>query len=131
MAIAKVLLVDDDENARFGLGELLESKGFEITTAAGVPEALRLIISETYEFGRFAHWARQQRGEGKPETFTFLGFTHYCATTRKGRARTSVRELHGTRFLQSNLELKVEKSGACIEHEDGKRKHRCQCKTPH
>ena len=30
------------------------------------------------EFGRFAAQNRQQRGEGKTETFTFLGFTHYC-----------------------------------------------------
>ncbi len=30
------------------------------------------------EFGRFAARDRKQRGEGKPETFTFLGFTHYC-----------------------------------------------------
>jgi hypothetical protein len=25
---------------------------------------------------------RQKRGEGKPETFDFLGFTHYCAKRR-------------------------------------------------
>ena len=25
------------------------------------------------------------RGEGKPETFDFLGFAHICSTTRKGR----------------------------------------------
>src|ERR1700680_4293796 len=49
MAIAKVLLVDDDENVRFGLGELLDSKSFEITTAARGPEAFKLIISETYD----------------------------------------------------------------------------------
>ena len=32
--------------------------------------------------GRFAalNWA--ERGQGKPETFTFLGFTHYCGTRR-------------------------------------------------
>jgi RNA-directed DNA polymerase len=30
------------------------------------------------EFGRFAAQNREKRGEGKPETFTFLGFTHYC-----------------------------------------------------
>jgi RNA-directed DNA polymerase len=30
------------------------------------------------EFGRQAARNRKQRGEGKPETFTFLGFTHYC-----------------------------------------------------
>jgi RNA-directed DNA polymerase len=30
------------------------------------------------EFGRFAVRNRKQRGAGKPETFTFLGFTHFC-----------------------------------------------------
>src|SRR5262249_19311440 len=34
------------------------------------------------EFGRFAAQNRKRRGEGKPETFTFLGFTHYCGTSR-------------------------------------------------
>ena len=43
------------------------------------PEKTRLI-----EFGRFAQVNRQQRGEGKPEAFTFLGFTHYCSTDTKG-----------------------------------------------
>jgi RNA-directed DNA polymerase len=37
------------------------------------PDKTRLI-----EFGRFAARNRKQRGEGKPETFTFLGFTHFC-----------------------------------------------------
>ena len=37
------------------------------------PDKTRLI-----EFGRFAARDRKQRGEGKPATFTFLGFTHYC-----------------------------------------------------
>lgn len=30
------------------------------------------------EFGRFARENRKERGEGKPETFDFLGFTHIC-----------------------------------------------------
>jgi RNA-directed DNA polymerase len=30
------------------------------------------------EFGRFAARDRKYRGKGKPETFTFLGFTHFC-----------------------------------------------------
>lgn len=34
------------------------------------------------EFGRFAASNREERGEGKPETFDFLGFTHYCASRR-------------------------------------------------
>ena len=37
------------------------------------PDKTRLI-----EFGRFAARDRKRRDEGKPETFTFLGFTHFC-----------------------------------------------------
>ena len=37
------------------------------------------------EFGRLAATNRARRGAGKPETFNFLGFTHYCSTTRKGK----------------------------------------------
>jgi len=36
------------------------------------------------EFGRYAANNRARRGEGKPETFNFLGFTHYCGQTRRG-----------------------------------------------
>lgn len=36
------------------------------------------------EFGRYAARDRKQRGEGKPETFTFLGFTHFCSTGKNG-----------------------------------------------
>ena len=59
------------------------------------PEKTRLI-----EFGRFAQVNRQQRGEGKPETFTFLGFTHYCSTNTKGhfavRRRTVPQRMRAT-----------------------------------
>jgi RNA-directed DNA polymerase len=34
------------------------------------------------EFGRFATERRARRGQGKPETFNFLGFTHVCDKTR-------------------------------------------------
>src|SRR5436309_3371080 len=36
------------------------------------------------EFGRFAERDRKQRGEGKPETFDFLGFTHISGKDRNG-----------------------------------------------
>ena len=39
------------------------------------------------EFDRFAEANRKRRGEGKPETFDFLGFTHYCSKSRKGYFR--------------------------------------------
>jgi group II intron reverse transcriptase/maturase len=37
------------------------------------------------EFGRFAAQRRRERGEGKPQTFNFLGFTHICSKDRRGR----------------------------------------------
>ena len=37
------------------------------------------------EFGRYAERNRKARGEGRPEAFDFLGFTHCCGKTRKGR----------------------------------------------
>lgn len=37
------------------------------------------------EFGRFAETNRKRRGEGKPESFNFLGFTHVCARARDGK----------------------------------------------
>ncbi len=37
------------------------------------------------EFGRFARDNRSRKGQGKPQTFDFLGFTHCCGTTRKGK----------------------------------------------
>jgi RNA-directed DNA polymerase len=36
-------------------------------------------------FGRFARLNREERGEGKPEAFTFLGFRHMCAENSPGR----------------------------------------------
>ena len=37
------------------------------------------------EFGRFAEQNRERRGESKPETFDFLGFTHICGKNGLGR----------------------------------------------
>jgi group II intron reverse transcriptase/maturase len=42
------------------------------------PDKTRLI-----EFGRYADRERKRRGEGKPETFNFLGFTHFCGQRHK------------------------------------------------
>jgi group II intron reverse transcriptase/maturase len=38
-----------------------------------------------FEFGRFASDRRRRRGQERPETFDFLGFTHCCGTDRQGR----------------------------------------------
>ena len=66
------------------------------------PDKTRLI-----EFGRFAEVNRRKRGEGKPETFDFLGFTHSCSKTRSGRffiRRKTIKK----RFVQKCKEVKQE-----------------------
>ena len=66
-----------DDAVRFmeALRERFAAYGLELH-----PEKTRLV-----EFGRLAEANRRERGERRPETFDFLGFTHYCRTTHKGR----------------------------------------------
>ena len=66
------------------------------------PEKTRLI-----EFGRFAAERRSEAGLGKPETFSFLGFTHYCGKTRKG-AFTIKRQSMAKRMRAKLLEIKAQ-----------------------
>lgn len=39
--------------------------------------------SRLLELGKFAESNRKSRGEGKPETFDFLGFTFFCGRSRR------------------------------------------------
>jgi RNA-directed DNA polymerase len=66
---------EDAERFRDELGGRLAKSGLELH-----PDKTRLI-----EFGRHAARNRAARGEGRPETFSFLGFTHICVTSRGGR----------------------------------------------
>jgi group II intron reverse transcriptase/maturase len=59
------------------------------------------------EFGRWAERNGRGRGGGKPETFNFLGFTHSCAKTRKGRF-TVLRQTMRTRWQAKLKEVKAE-----------------------
>jgi group II intron reverse transcriptase/maturase len=47
--------------------------------------ALHADKTRLIEFGRFARENRRRRGQGKPQTFDFLGFTHCCGRTRRGK----------------------------------------------
>jgi len=67
------------------------------------PEKTRLI-----EFGRFATANRKRKGEGKPETFDFLGFTHYCRSTRKNGRFIVGRKTIAKRMRAKLKELKIE-----------------------
>ncbi len=66
------------------------------------PDKTRLI-----EFGPYADRNRRARGDGKPETFNFLGFTHSCAKTRKGRF-TVLRQTMRTRWQAKLKAVKAE-----------------------
>jgi len=59
------------------------------------------------EFGRFAEENRERRGEGKPETFDFLGFQHISGKNRLGRF-TVRRKTVGKRMRAKLLKLKQE-----------------------
>ena len=67
------------------------------------PEKTRLI-----EFGRFAAQDRERRGEGKPETFTFLGFTHFCGKRRSNGTFTVWRKTAKKRMVAKLQAIKAE-----------------------
>jgi group II intron reverse transcriptase/maturase len=67
------------------------------------PEKTRLI-----EFGRFAASNRDRRGQGKPETFDFLGFTHSCGKTRKTGSFVVLRRTMRKRMAAKLHEVKAE-----------------------
>lgn len=79
----------DAERFQRAVAERLEQFGLKLH-----PDKTRLI-----EFGRFARENRHRRGQGKPQTFDFLGFTHCCGTSRKGKFMvlrlTSAKRLRG------------------------------------
>lgn len=75
------------------------------------------------EFGRFAANTRVKRGDGKPETFDFLGLTHYCGQTRNGWfkvGRTTKRARWQAKLREVRAELRrrmhdaVPKQGAYV-----------------
>lgn len=56
------------------------------------------------EFGRFAEENARRRGQ-KPKTFDFLGFTHYCGHTKKGRFKVK-RKTSAKKYRQKLKEVK-------------------------
>jgi RNA-directed DNA polymerase len=87
---------EDAERLRKDLEERMRKFGLEMNS-----EKTRLI-----EFGRFAIENRERRGEGKPETFDFLGFTHICARTQKDGYFTIKRKSISKRLRKKVKEIK-------------------------
>jgi len=83
------------------------------------PDKTRLI-----EFGRYAAERRKKRGEGKPETFTFLGFTHICGQTKEGKftveRRTIKKRMHAKvkaikAELRKRMHTSIEEVGSWLK----------------
>ena len=88
---------EDAEQFLRQLQERLRKFGLELNL-----EKTRLI-----EFGRYATERREKRGEGKPETFNFLGFTHICGTNHKTGNFTVHRKTIGKRMAARLKELRA------------------------
>ena len=90
-----------EHEARAFLDDLEERmRAFDLTLH---PDKTRLI-----RFGRHAAKQREDRGEGKPETFDFLGFTHFCTRSRKWGSFVIGRKTIKKRLLRRLQEVKTE-----------------------
>jgi Reverse transcriptase (RNA-dependent DNA polymerase) len=107
-----------EHEARTFLDELKERMGkFELALH---PDKTRLI-----RFGRHAAKQREKLGEGKPETFDFLGFTHFCTRSRKWGSfvigRKTIKKRMRAKLLAIKTELRktmhdpIAKTGAWIK----------------
>ncbi len=67
------------------------------------PDKTRLI-----RFGRYAVKQRENLGEGKPETYDFLGFTHFCTRSRKWGSFVIGRKTIKKRMRAKLLAIKIE-----------------------
>ncbi len=89
-ARGEVIIVRYVDDAVFGFQYESDGRAFLEALRERV-EANELTLHPTktrlVEFGRFAASNRTNRGNGKPETFDFLGFTHICGVTRRGKFR--------------------------------------------
>jgi hypothetical protein len=89
---------EDAERFLEQLQERLRKFGLELH-----PDKTRLI-----ESGRFATERRRRRGEGKPETFNFLGFTHICGRSHGTGYFTVYRKTIGKRMAGKLREIRQE-----------------------
>jgi len=106
-----VIIVRYVDDAVFGFQYESDARAFlEALRERLAAHELKLHPTKTrlIEFGRFAASNRRKRGEGKPETFDFLGFTHICSVTRRGKfslRRKTVRKRLRRKLKEVKAEL--------------------------
>jgi hypothetical protein len=64
--------------------------------------------TQLIRFGRHAAKQREELGEGKPETFDFLGFTHFCTRSRKWGTFVIGRKTNKKRMQAKMQAIKIE-----------------------
>ena len=69
---------------------------------------LHPVKTRLLEFGPYAVENRRKRGQGKPETFNFLGFTHICGKKRSNGRYTVIRQTIRKRLQAKLSEVKAE-----------------------
>jgi len=95
-----VMGFEHESDARKMLADLKERLAkFQLTLHEG---KTRLIM-----FGRFAVERRKERGLDRPETFDFLGLTHFCGETRNGRFIVK-RKTQRKRMIRKLKQLRLE-----------------------
>ena len=109
---------EHEQEARTFLQDLQERmRAFDLALH---PDKTRLI-----RFGRHTAKQRAERGEGKPETFDFLGFTHFCTRSRKWGSfvigRKTIKKRMRAKLLAIKIELRrkmhdpIAKTGAWVK----------------
>ena len=87
-ALGEVIMVRYADDWVAGFQYRGDAQRFQKEVAARLKSfglALHPLKTRLIEFGRFARDNHRRRGQGKPQTFDFLGFTHCCGQTRKGK----------------------------------------------
>lgn len=118
-----------------GYAEIIRYADDFIIGAQTKPEAMRILeevkqrlkkfklevsIEKTgiVEFGRYAKQNSINRGKSKPDTFDFLGFTHYCSKSRKGNFLMKVKtnkKRRNAKLKEMNQWLKAVRNQAKIK----------------
>jgi len=109
-AVGDLIVVRFADDLVVGFERPSDAKRFQAELRARLAEfGLELNAEKTHliEFGRYAAQRRKGRGLGKPETFTFLGFTHICAWDRNGRFK--LKRITDSKRMRAKLsEIKIE-----------------------
>ena len=87
-ASGRVSIVRDADDCVIGFEKAADARRIMVDLTDRLAKfglALHADKTRLIEFGQLPALRRQQSGERRPETFAFLGFTHYCGWARDRR----------------------------------------------